>query len=637
MQETETRALIDLVMRETEPTERGRRLERALSRGEVEEVVGRIMNPKADSKHLEDSHLKRKVMLDLGAEYSQGIVDVEGLVLGLIQIAGRDAVVSAFTDYFSELDEPVRPVEPIEPVQPGQSDHSGPVHQDTQELDQQQAPEQPEVVPIKRCENCGTTSTPLWRKDRHVNMLLCNACGIYYKNHGRHRPVELAVAGFRANGERGATGIPSGGKASKHKLTTKKRIRPVFRQEIEQDIDASHPDRRRSTRYRKPRSYLMASDDEYDEYDYDDGDEERDGYGYGDGDGESSEPSRWAAGMAGWARGGIDGAKTMSGDSQGRKAKHRRRESMLDKDKEREAQKDAFEQSKSDLSSVECVPSSASIPPSPPSRFDLVKDDAIAEKLRVQLIDRLVSTFVSDAGTRGGEEGVVEGAVWSLASLKRARLMDPATGATWGKVRLYADPPYNAHHSNKTARPSSSFQQVCDNCATTSTPLWRKDRESGQVLCNACGIYLKTHGRHRPIGTSRHKIQDTQGTQQAVELPIVAPKVTEPGPESFSLHPERPKLDVERNESRGVLGGDAQVGLYHPATLLTPAIRGARLSRPPRPPSQTGTLTGLPLAPPPPLPPLPPSVVAGVSPQPRPPLPYAPALFKAGNYSQPLS
>jgi len=630
MQETEIRALIDLVMRETEPTEKGRRLERALSRGEVEEVVGRIMNPNTDSKLLEDSHFKRKVMLDLGAEYSQGIVDVEGLVLGLIQIAGRDAVVSAFTDYFSELDGP------IEPVQLGQSDHSAPVHQDTQELDQQQALEQPEMVPIKRCENCGTTSTPLWRKDRHVNMLLCNACGIYYKNHGRHRPVELATAGFRANGERGATGISSGGKASKHKSTTKKSVRQVFRQELEPEIDASHPDRRRSTRYRKPRSYLMVSDDEYDEYDYDDGDEERDGYGYGYGygDGESSEPSR----MAGWAGGGIDGAKSISGGSQGRQTKHRRRESMLDKDKDREVQKDAFEQSKSDLSSVECIPSSASIPPSPPSRFDLVKDDAIAEKLRVQLIDRLVSTFVSDAGTRGGEEGVVEGAVWSLASLKRARWMDPATGATWGKVRLYADPPYSgAHsHSNKTARSSSSFQQVCDNCGTTSTPLWRKDRESGQVLCNACGIYLKTHGRHRPIGTSRHKIQDTQGTQQAVELPVVAPKVTEPVHEPFNVLPERPKLDVERNESRGIQG-DAQIGLYHPATLLTPAIRGARLSRPPRPPSQTGTLTGLPLAPPPPLPPLPPSVVAGVSPQPRPPLPYAPALFKAGNYTQPLS
>lgn len=30
----------------------------------------------------------------------------------------------------------------------------------------------------KVCENCGTTSTPLWRKDRTCNMMMCNACGI---------------------------------------------------------------------------------------------------------------------------------------------------------------------------------------------------------------------------------------------------------------------------------------------------------------------------------------------------------------------------------------------------------------------------------------------------------------------------
>ncbi|CAG9460836.1 unnamed protein product [Pedinophyceae sp. YPF-701] len=44
----------------------------------------------------------------------------------------------------------------------------------------------------KVCANCHTTSTPLWRKDKQTGTLMCNACGIYFKNHGRHRPVELA-------------------------------------------------------------------------------------------------------------------------------------------------------------------------------------------------------------------------------------------------------------------------------------------------------------------------------------------------------------------------------------------------------------------------------------------------------------
>lgn len=43
---------------------------------------------------------------------------------------------------------------------------------------------------IPTCSNCGTHSTPLWRRN-HDTLLLCNACGLYLKIHKTHRPLLL--------------------------------------------------------------------------------------------------------------------------------------------------------------------------------------------------------------------------------------------------------------------------------------------------------------------------------------------------------------------------------------------------------------------------------------------------------------
>lgn len=48
---------------------------------------------------------------------------------------------------------------------------------------------------------------------------------------------------------------------------------------------------------------------------------------------------------------------------------------------------------------------------------------------------------------------------------------------------------------------NSSGINVCQNCKTTETPIWRRSPDGrNQMLCNACALYLKNHNSSRPPG-----------------------------------------------------------------------------------------------------------------------------------------
>ncbi|KAL3314359.1 Trans-acting T-cell-specific transcription factor GATA-3 [Cichlidogyrus casuarinus] len=61
----------------------------------------------------------------------------------------------------------------------------------------------------------------------------------------------------------------------------------------------------------------------------------------------------------------------------------------------------------------------------------------------------------------------------------------------------------------KPKRRSTSSKKVgtiCANCQTAKTTLWRRN-QSGESVCNACGLYYKLHQINRPISMKKEMIQ----------------------------------------------------------------------------------------------------------------------------------
>lgn len=72
------------------------------------------------------------------------------------------------------------------------------------------------------------------------------------------------------------------------------------------------------------------------------------------------------------------------------------------------------------------------------------------------------------------------------------------------------------------------LQPVCQNCTTSTTPLWRRD-EIGSVLCNACGLFLKLHGRPRPISLKTDVIKSRNRVKSSGQGPKKKVRITETG------------------------------------------------------------------------------------------------------------
>ncbi|KAI4132987.1 MAG: hypothetical protein LQ338_000455 [Usnochroma carphineum] len=86
---------------------------------------------------------------------------------------------------------------------------------------------------------------------------------------------------------------------------------------------------------------------------------------------------------------------------------------------------------------------------------------------------------------RNSDQSATSGKPTSNGDSRRSTSQDPASESQYAPLN---NPP--------------AMGQVCTNCGTTQTPLWRRS-PTGSTICNACGLYLKARNAPRPTNNAK--------------------------------------------------------------------------------------------------------------------------------------
>ncbi|KAL6933064.1 uncharacterized protein HGUI_01141 [Hanseniaspora guilliermondii] len=112
---------------------------------------------------------------------------------------------------------------------------------------------------------------------------------------------------------------------------------------------------------------------------------------------------------------------------------------------------------------------------------------------------------------------------------------------------------------------SSEGDVTCSNCSTKKTPLWRRD-ENGYILCNACGLFFKLHGKPRPISLKTDIIRSRNRKTKAEKAKLKdneekpATKKRKSNKKSQSPIPQVTNSLLNNSKSNGLISAAAYLG-----------------------------------------------------------------------------